>query len=92
LIVTIHFLNTDFCYSQQLEDAVSRHNDNKAIVLPIIFEKEAYSLIDGTPFAQLKKTPGGGKAVDDLSIERQDAYTNITEDLKTALEHLRPRV
>jgi hypothetical protein len=92
LIVTIDFLNTDFCYSEKLVKAIGRHNDKKAVVLPIIFEKEAYSYLDGTPFAKLQKTPKGGKAVDDPSIAKQDAYTDITEDLKTALNYLRPRV
>ena len=92
MIVTIDFLSTVFCYSKKLENAVGRHNDKKAVVLPIMFEKEAYSYLDGTPFAQLQKTPRGGKAVDDPSIAKQDAYTDITEDLRAALNYLRPRV
>src|SRR5579883_2727849 len=52
LLVSWHFLTSDYCISKQLAQAIQRHNERKARVIPIILNTGAGG---GTPFYPLPR-------------------------------------
>ncbi len=60
LLISADFMDSDFCYSIEMTQAIARHDANQARVLPIILRPTDWK---GAPFAKLKVLPTDGKAV-----------------------------
>lgn len=82
LVVSIDFINSKYCYDVELEAAMERHAQGKAIVVPVILRS---CMWHHTPFAKLQALPKDGKAV--LSWPNQDdAFVDVAEGLRRMLE------
>jgi TIR domain len=84
LLVSIDFLNSDFCCKVEMTKAIMRHYTNDARVIPVIlrtcrWEKEA--------FGQLQPLPNNGKPVNKWH-DRDEAFLNIYDGIWTAIEEL----
>ena len=78
LLVSTTFLNSDFCYCDQMYLAVERHRtDNLCYVIPIILHPLHPLLLERTPFGKLDFLPTNGKALSTWKDPRK-AYTDIT--------------
>src|SRR5437667_1664706 len=60
LLVSADFINSDFCYSIEMEQALTRQKTDQARVIPIILRPVDWK---GTPFAKLQALPTGDKPV-----------------------------
>ncbi len=81
-IIYSAFLNSDFCYCDQMFLAVERHRTEKlCCVIPIILHPLHHLLLERTPFGNLDFLPTKGKALSTLKDPRK-AYTDITGYLK----------
>ncbi len=60
LLISVDFINSDFCYQIELEKAMERHEGDEARVIPIILRA---CLWNHTPFAKLQALPTSAKAV-----------------------------
>jgi hypothetical protein len=78
LLVSTAFLNSDFCYCDQMFLAVERHRTEKlCCVIPIILHPLHHLLLERTPFGNLDFLPTKGKALSTWKDPRK-AYTDIT--------------
>lgn len=60
LLVSIDFINSEYCYDIELEQALERHANGEAVVIPIILRS---CMWQHTPFAKLQALPKEAKAV-----------------------------
>lgn len=88
LLVSTTFLNSDFCYCEQLDSAIERHGtDNLCYVIPILLRPLLPLLLKGTPFGKLDFLPTNGKAISTWT-EPRNAYNNITAYLLEKLQDM----
>lgn len=84
LLVSVDFINSSYCIEVELERALERHYDNKAIVVPIILRN---CLWQRMPFGKLLALPNDGKAVVTWS-DKDEAFTNVTKGILQLAEKI----
>lgn len=86
LLVSPDFLDSDYCYSKEMTQAMERHERGGALVIPIIL-RHVYWL--KTPFGKLQALPRDGKPVLSSAWYNQDeALFNASEGIRIAVENL----
>jgi O-acetyl-ADP-ribose deacetylase (regulator of RNase III) len=84
LLISSDFIGSRYCYDIEMQRALERHARREALVVPIILR--AVSLI-GTPFSKLQALPKDLTPVVKWT-DRDSAYVDITEGLRTAIQDL----
>jgi hypothetical protein len=84
LLISIDFINSEYCYDIELERALERHEADEAIVVPVILRS---CMWQHTPFAKLQALPKDGKAVK-LWPDLDDAFANIADGIKIKAEEI----
>jgi hypothetical protein len=84
LLVSIDFINSEYCYDTELERALERNDAGKAKVIPIILRA---CMWQQTPFAKLQGLPKDGQAVA-LWPDRDAAFVNIAEGIRQVARDL----
>lgn len=84
LLISADFMNSDFCYSIEMTQAIARHEANQARVIPIILRPTDWK---GAPFAKLKVLPTDGKAVTRWPTH-DDAFEAIVIGIREAVDDL----
>ncbi|WP_269715499.1 toll/interleukin-1 receptor domain-containing protein [Caulobacter sp. NIBR2454] len=84
LLITIDFINSEYCYKKELAAAVERHKAKQARVIPVIGMN---CLWEGLEFSNLHATLGG-KAIASQP-NQDDALTQVAREIKKAAEELR---
>ena len=88
LLVSSAFLNSDFCYCDQMCLAVERHRmDNLCYVIPIILHPLHPLLLERTPFGKLEFLPTNGRALSTWNDSHQ-AYNDITGYLLEKIQYM----
>jgi hypothetical protein len=85
LLVSIDFVNSKYCYDIELEKALELHDQNKAVVVPVILRS---CLWQHTPFAKLQALPHDAKAVT-AWVNRDEALTSVADGIRIIAESLR---
>jgi hypothetical protein len=75
---------SDFCYSFEMEQAIIRHNNNEARVIPIILRSTDW---EGAPFAKLQILPTDAQPVISWSSS-DDAFENIVKGIRRVIRDL----
>lgn len=84
LLVSADFLASDYCYDIELKTALTRHENNEAFVVPIIFRPCEWPL---SPIGKLQALPRDGKPV--CNYPTQDhAFNEITRGIRRVIEEL----
>ena len=84
LLVSADFINSDFCYGIELQQALARHDDGQARVIPIIVRPVDWT---GAPFAKLLALPKDAKPVIKWP-SRDEAFLNIVQGIRRAIDDL----
>ena len=84
LLVSADFMNSDFCYSLEMTQAITRHKANQARVIPIILRPTDWK---EAPFADLKVLPTDGKAVTKWPT-LDDAFEDVVQGIRQAIDEL----
>lgn len=84
LLVSWHFLTSDYCTSKQLGQAIQRHNERKARVIPIILHTCPWQ---NSPLHVLTPLPKNGKPMKHWKSWDQ-ALTDIYEGIKKVIDEL----
>ncbi|MGB3493105.1 MAG: AAA-like domain-containing protein [Elainellaceae cyanobacterium] len=84
LLVSDHFLASDYCYDVEMKRAIERHDAGEAIVVPIILKPVDWS---GAPFGKLQAFPKDAKPVTKWS-NRDEAFLNIARGIREAAQAL----
>ena len=80
LLVSPHFLASDYCYGMEMTRALERHGQGSARVIPIILRPCEWQQ---APFGGLLACPTDGKPVSKFS-DPDDALLEITKAIRTA--------
>ena len=87
LLVSADFMNSDFCYSIEMTQAIARHDADQARVIPIILRPTDWK---GAPFAKLKLLPTDGKPITRWPTH-DDAFEDIIHGIREAVEDLQSK-
>jgi tetratricopeptide (TPR) repeat protein len=85
LLITPHFMASDYCYSVEMQRALQRDKDGTARVIPIILRRTFW---DGAPFSHLQFLPTDAKPVTQWS-DRDEAFWDITVGIHKTVTELR---
>jgi formylglycine-generating enzyme required for sulfatase activity len=84
LLISASFLNSEYCYSVEMDRALERHKQGNATVIPIILRP---ALWETAPFGKLQALPLDAKPVTKWR-NRDDAFKNIASGIAEATERL----
>ena len=84
LLVSPDFINSDYCYEKEMDQAMERHKSCAARVIPVILRPCDWH---GLPFGKLLATPTDGKPVTKWP-DRDEAFLNVVQAIKAALDEL----
>jgi formylglycine-generating enzyme required for sulfatase activity len=84
LLITRHFLASDYCYEKEMQRAVQRHYEGNTRVIPIILETCGWKYSD---FKHLQVLPQDGKPISRWA-DRADAFFNIEEGIRRVVDAL----
>lgn len=84
LLLSPHFLASDYCYEKEARRALERHNAGAAVVIPVILQPCDWL---ASPFSRLRATPKDGKPVAKYP-NINDAFLEVTQDIRAAAQQL----
>jgi hypothetical protein len=84
LLVSIDFINSQYCYDVELARALERHAGEEARVIPVILRP---CMWQQTPFAKLQSLPRDGKA-GTIWPNHDEAFMNAAERARQAAKDL----
>ncbi|MGD9489196.1 MAG: toll/interleukin-1 receptor domain-containing protein [Calditrichaceae bacterium] len=84
LLVSAHFLASDYCYEKEMKIALEKHNKKEAVVIPVILHPCDWH---SSPFGFLRATPLDGKPVS-MFGNLQEAFAIIAKDVRDAVNKL----
>ena len=85
LLISIDFLASDFCTKVEIEQAIKRHHDGKARVIPVILGPCDWQ--EEKKFCDLKPLPKRGKPVSNWE-PIDNAFADISAGVKKAIEDM----
>lgn len=80
LLVSSDFLNSDYCYTKEMERALERHEAADAIVIPVILRASDWH---SAPFGRLQATPPDGKPITQWP-DRDEAFMHVVQAVRKA--------
>ncbi|HJW30202.1 MAG TPA: toll/interleukin-1 receptor domain-containing protein, partial [Saprospiraceae bacterium] len=86
LLISPDFIKSDFCYAQEMQRALQRHQAGTARVVPIILRPTDWK---SAPFSKLQCLPLGGQPVTKWR-NQDDAFLNIVTGIRQTIAELRP--
>ncbi len=90
LLVSPDFIASDYCYSNQMRQAMERHECGEACVIPVILR---HAIWHQTPFGKLEALPAGAKPVTGSSWRNRNvAFHNVAEGVRKTVEELTTEV
>jgi hypothetical protein len=84
LLVSIDFINSEYCYDIELEQALDQHESKKSRVIPVILRPCMWNYAS---FAKLQALPKDARAVS-LSPNLDEALTSIAEGVRLVATEL----
>jgi len=87
LLVSVDFLDSDYCYDIELQQAMAHHTAGEARVIPIILRPVDWQ---STPFGALQALPRDGRPVTNWP-NPDDAWLDIARGIRAVAEELASR-
>ena len=84
LLVSEHFIASDFCWGKEMKRALERHDNGSAYVIPIILTPLLWG---PAPFGKLQALPKDGRAIA-LWSPRNSGWKNVVEGIVKVAEAL----
>jgi Ca-activated chloride channel homolog len=84
LLVSSDFIASDYCYNKEMKQAMERHEQKKARVIPIMFRPVDCS---GTPFSKLQALPKDALPITKWT-HKDDAFLDIAQSIRKVVEEL----
>lgn len=78
LLVSPFFLNSDYCYEIEMQEALRRHEQQEAIVIPVVLEPCDWK---HAPFGKLLVLPKDGTPVSKYP-NQHDAFLEVVESIR----------
>jgi internalin A len=86
-LVSADFLNSDFCWKEEMSRALERHESGKARVIPVIIRDTAWQK---AKFAKLQVLPKDAKPITQWS-DRDAAWRNVAEAIEKVAQEVQNR-
>ena len=84
LLISIDFINSEYCYDIELEAAIERHENKSAVIIPIILRN---CMWQHAPFSKIQAIPKDGRPV--CGYQSHDvAFTEIAIAIKATAEDI----
>lgn len=80
LLVSAHFLASDYCYEKEMARALEKHEAGSAVVIPVILHPCDWR---SAPFGHLRATPTDGKPVS-MYANQHEAFAIVAKDVREA--------
>lgn len=80
LLVSAHFLASDYCYEKEMTRAIEKHEDGSAVAIPVILHPCDWH---PAPFGHLRATPTDGKPVS-MFANQHEAFAIVAKDVREA--------
>ena len=84
LLISPDFLNSDYCYRKEMEQALERHRKGEARVIPVILRPVDW---EAAPFSELQAVPTDGRPITRWA-NRDEGYLAATKAIRKAAEEL----
>ncbi len=84
LLISAHFIASDYCYGIEMKWAIERHEAGTARVIPIILRRVYW---ENAPFSKLQVLPTDAKPVTQW-LDRDEAFWNTTMGIRNAIKEL----
>ena len=84
LLVSPDFIASEYCYGKELSQALDRHEQRRAKVVPVIIRPVDWY---NAPFAKLQALPKDGKPVT-LWSDTDEAWLSVTKGLRKIIEEI----
>ena len=84
LLVSPHFMASDYCYGVEMQQATKRHNAGKACVIPIILRRVIW---EDAPFSKLQILPTNGIPVTRWQ-DRDEALWDVAKGIRKVVEEM----
>jgi hypothetical protein len=84
LLVSADFMDSDFCNSIEMEQAIARHDADQARVIPILLRPTDWK---GAPFEKLQVLPSDATPVTDWP-DRDKALLNVVQGIRATIDDL----
>jgi TIR domain len=84
LLVSPNFMESDYCYSNEMKQALERHERREVRVIPIILRPTRWRK---SPFAKLQALPKDAKPVTNWS-DPDEVYRNSIDGIHSVIEEL----
>jgi ATP-dependent Clp protease ATP-binding subunit ClpC len=82
LLISANFLASDYCYDEEMHQALERHKAKQARVIPIILQPVE---LQHSPFGHLQALPTNAKPVTQWS-KRENAWSDVARGIREAVE------
>lgn len=86
LLVSPHFIASEYCYDIEMKRALERHDAGQARVIPIIIR--AVDNWQAAPFGKLQAVPQDGKPVSSSDRNRDEAWAEVAASIRLACEEM----
>ena len=87
LLISIDFINSEFCYEREMERAMERHDGGEAVVIPVMLRK---CLWQQTLFAKLQALPKDAHPIMSWD-DRDEAYVDVASAIQKVVMELKGR-
>ena len=84
-LISSDFVNSDYCYSKELERALEKHNNEEAIVVPIVIRPVVWNIL---PIGKIQGLPKDGKAVTSWN-NMDEAFEDVVKGLLKVVNEIR---
>lgn len=86
LLVSSDFMNSDYCYGVEMQQALERHERGEALVVPVILRSGYWQI---PPLRKLQALPTDAKPIMSASWQYPDeAFFDVTEGIRKAIEKM----
>lgn len=80
LLVSAHFLASNYCYEKEMKKTIQKHEEGSAVVIPVILHPCDWH---SAPFGHLRATPTDGKPIS-MHANQQEALAIVAKDVREA--------
>jgi len=87
LMVSAHFMSSDYCWSKEMTRAVERHGEGTARVIPVIVSHADWQK---APFAKLQALPKDAKPISSWH-DQSEGWNNVAKGIRAVAEALRSK-
>jgi hypothetical protein len=84
LLISPDFMASDFCYSIEMDQAIARHNNKDACVIPILLRLTDW---EGAPFEKLQVLPTDARPVTKWPTH-DDAFDDVVKGIRKSIHAL----